>query len=141
MPDEPRAPNDSEAASSAESRTSIRAPIRLRVDYERMNTFFADYTKNISKGGTFIKTIRPLPIGTRFVFTLSVPALSEPVALSGEVAWVLDVNDTSMGSEEPGMGIRFLFSDDDARLQFEHLVETMMIESLGLEVTARLLKR
>ena len=141
MPDDSAAAKETKGPTGADARNHYRAPVRLRVDYERMNTFFADYTKNISKGGTFIKTIRPLPIGTRFVFTLSVPALSEPVALSGEVAWVLDVNDTSMGSEEPGMGIRFLFSDDEARLQFEHLVETMMIESLGLEVTARLLKR
>ena len=119
----------------SENRSSIRAPIRLRVDYERMNTFFADYTKNISKGGTFIKTQRPLPMGTRFVFTLSVPALSEPVALSGEVAWIQAAGD------EAGMGIRFLFADDGARRQFEHLVETMMIESLGKDVTDRLLKK
>src|SRR3981189_2697567 len=55
-----------------------------------MNAFFADYTKNISKGGTFIKTSRPLPVGTRFLFALAVPALSEPVTLDGEVTWVLE---------------------------------------------------
>jgi type IV pilus assembly protein PilZ len=29
-----------------------------------MNAFFADYTKNISRGGTFIRTDKPLDIGT-----------------------------------------------------------------------------
>ena len=67
----------------ADLRTSTRAPIKLRVDSERMNSYFADYTKNISKGGTFIKTGRPLPLGTRFTFALSVPALSEAVSLVG----------------------------------------------------------
>jgi len=70
-------------------RRNPRAPLRLRIDYERMNEFFADYTKNISKGGTFIKTTRPLEIGSRCQFSLSLPALPEPVQLQGEVAWLL----------------------------------------------------
>lgn len=57
-----------------ERRGEDRAPITLRVDYKRLNTFFADYTKNISKGGTFIRTTRPLAIGTEFMFVLTVPA-------------------------------------------------------------------
>ena len=134
--DDPSAP----ATAEADHRTSVRAPIRLRVDYERMNTFFADYTKNISKGGTFIKTPRPLPVGTRFIFSLSVPALSEPVALSGEVAWVLLADQAEQRKEEPGMGIRFIFADEAARTSFEDLVERMMVDSLGLEVTERLLR-
>ena len=45
-------------------RASPRHAITLRVDYKRMNTFFADYTRNISKGGTFIRTERPLDVTT-----------------------------------------------------------------------------
>jgi type IV pilus assembly protein PilZ len=137
-PDESSQPKGEPAGT--EHRQSVRAPIRLRVDYERMNTFFADYTKNISKGGTFIKTSRPLPLGTRFVFTLSVPALSEPVALSGEVAWALGPDDAAARGAEAGMGIRFIFADDASRGQFEKLVERMMVESLGKDVTERLLR-
>ena len=51
----------------------VRRPIELKVEYKRLNTFFADYTKNISRGGTFIKTARPLPIGTEFLFKLFIP--------------------------------------------------------------------
>jgi type IV pilus assembly protein PilZ len=128
------------AQTGAENRNSYRAPIRLRVDYERMNTFFADYTKNISKGGTFIKTNRPLPLGTRFVFSMSVPALAEPVQLTGEVAWVMTAAE-AQPPDEPGMGIRFVFSDDGARASFESLVERMMVESFGRDVTDKLLDR
>ena len=127
-------PDEAAAAkSSAELRSSVRAPVKLRVDYERMNSFFADYTKNISKGGTFIKTTRPLPIGTRFIFSLSVPALSEPVTLDGEVTWILPAEVAEAHGEEPGMGIRFVFKDDAARTDFEDLVERMLVDSLGLE--------
>ena len=54
----------SEDAPPDDRREAPRQPIELKVEYKRLNTFFADYTKNISKGGTFIKTNRPLPVGT-----------------------------------------------------------------------------
>ena len=65
----------------AEGRREPRAPIELKVDYKKLNSFFADYTKNISKGGTFIKTKRTLPIGTRFLFKLTVPGRESPFEL------------------------------------------------------------
>ena len=65
-----------------ERRREQRAPIELKVEYKRLNTFFYDYTKNISKGGTFIKTDKPLDIGTVFLFKLQLPAQAAPLALS-----------------------------------------------------------
>ena len=126
-------------ASPSDRRAAPRGPIRLRVDYERMNAFFADYTKNISKGGTFIKTSRPLPVGTRFLFALAVPALSEPVTLDGEVTWVLKPEEAAE-RQDPGMGIRFVFASPEQRKDFEALVERLMEESLGEYVTRGLLQ-
>ena len=54
-------------ADPKDRRREARAPIELKVEYKRLNTFFYDYTKNISKGGTFIKTDKPLDIGTIFL--------------------------------------------------------------------------
>ena len=72
-----------------DKRGEDRAAIQLRVDYKRLNTFFADYTKNISKGGTFIRTVKPLDVGTEFVFVLSVPSHNTQLELKGEVVWVV----------------------------------------------------
>jgi type IV pilus assembly protein PilZ len=116
-----------------EHREHTRAPIELRVDYKKLNSFFADYTKNISKGGTFIKTATPLPGGTRFLFKLSVPSRAEPFEVSGEVVRV------DRGADA-GMGIRFLWGDGPARAAFEGAVERLMAESLGPVVTAKLLR-
>jgi type IV pilus assembly protein PilZ len=124
-----------------EKRQSVRAPLRLRVDYEQMNAFFADYTKDISKGGTFIKTERPLEPGTRCQFTFVLPALSEPLVLVGEVAWVLPVDVARERQEDPGMGVRFVFDTADERKDFEGLVERMMEDALGPDVAKRLLGR
>ncbi len=118
-----------------EAREHYRAPIELKVDYKKLNSFFADYTKNISKGGTFIKTKKPLPIGTRFLFKLSVPQRSSPFELTGEVVW------STPEGEEPGMGIRFVYTTDTQRSDFEGVVEALMTDSLGADVTGRLLNK
>ena len=118
-----------------EGRQQARAPIGLKVDYQQLNSFFADYTKNISKGGTFIKTKKPLPIGTRFLFKLTVPLRAAPFELLGEVVW------STTEGEEPGMGIRFVYSTDTQRGEFEAIVEQLMAQSLGQELTGRLLNK
>ena len=117
----------------------VRAPLQLRVDYKRMNMFFADYTKNISKGGTFIKTGTPLPVGTRFLFQLSIPSFGAPVELNGEVTWNLDVDDAVASNAEPGMGVRFLFATPQEKNQFESRVEKMMKDNLGEDIYRQLL--
>jgi len=126
-------------------RREARAPIELKVEYKRLNTFFYDYTKNISKGGTFIKTERPLDIGTIFLFKLLIPSQTVPLALRGEVRWV--VKDGSprpheiAADHDPGMGIRFMYDDPDQRRGLEEVVEKMMIDSLGELIYSRLVKK
>jgi type IV pilus assembly protein PilZ len=129
---------DTQDEPGSERRESPRHAITLRVDYKRMNTFFADYAKNISKGGTFIRTNKPLDIGTEFVFVLSIPGQSEHLQLHGEVMWTVD---EARATEErpPGMGIRFRFVDDTERQALEKFVEKLMAEKLGTHVTAKLL--
>jgi type IV pilus assembly protein PilZ len=124
-----------EQKTGPEHRQYARAPIELKVDYKKLNSFFADYTKNISKGGTFIKTKKPLAIGTRFLFKLTVPQRAEPFELLGEVVW------SKADGDEPGMGIRFIYSNDSQRAEFEGVVEKLMADSLGADLTEKLLKK
>jgi type IV pilus assembly protein PilZ len=131
-------PTDEDEVRWSERRLSTRHSITLRVDYKRMNTFFADYAKNISKGGTFIRTSKPLDVGTEFVFVLSIPGQAEQLQLHGEVMWTVD--DAKATEEQPaGMGIRFHFTDDSERQQLESFVSKLMSEKLGGHVTAMLL--
>ena len=123
----------------ADKREDGRAPITLRVDYKRLNTFFADYTKNISKGGTFIKTTKPLDVGTEFVFLLGLPD-SGQLELTGEVKWVVSATDAT--EEAPaGMGIQFVFQDDSERRKVEEFVASLMSDALGPQLASRLLAR
>jgi type IV pilus assembly protein PilZ len=126
-------------------RLQTRAPIELKVEYRRLNTFFYDYTRNISKGGTFIKTKKPLPVGTMFLFKLFVPALDAPLVLRGEVRWirregeVVAAEEQTDGSpDDPGMGIRLVYDDEDQRRDIDGVVEKLMVESLGPLIFSRL---
>ncbi len=124
-----------EQKTGQELRQQTRLPIELKVDYKKLNSFFADYTKNISKGGTFIKTKKPLAIGTRFLFKLTVPQREAPFELLGEVVW------SKADGDEPGMGIRFIYNSDTQRSDFEGVVEKLMADSLGPDLTEKLLNK
>lgn len=122
------------------SPNSPRGPIELQVEYKRLNTFFADYAKNISQGGTFIATNRPLPTGTEFVFVLSVPRVEQPLRLGGKVMWVTSAEEASKANPA-GMGIEIVYATDHARQSVQETVETLMREELGERLTDRLLTR
>jgi type IV pilus assembly protein PilZ len=126
--------------SEQDKRQFPRAPIELKVEYRRLNTFFADYTKNISRGGTFIKTAKPLNIGTDFIFKLFVPTLNEPIELAGVVQWVIRPGEEGEG-EQPGMGIQFKYESIHQRDEIESTVEKLMIDSLGRHIYDKLQRR
>lgn len=115
-----------------------RAPIELKVEYKRLNSFFADYTKNISRGGTFIRTERPLGIGTEFNFKLCVPTLETPLVLRGKVQWTV-IPEEVVDDGEPGMGIGFVYGSESERERIEAVVETLMVDSLGNVIYEKLM--
>ena len=119
-------------------RTGNRSAIELSVEYKRLNTFFADYTRNISKGGTFIRTERPLDVATEFVFALTIRGLSEPLRLRGRVKWIVSP-DAATEQSPAGMGIEFQYANEEERRATESIVEGLMVEELGPDLTSRLL--
>jgi type IV pilus assembly protein PilZ len=120
-------------------RNARPGPIELKVEYKRLNTFFADYSKNIARGGTFIGTEKPLPIGTDFVFVLSVPSLAEPVPLRGKVIWTTQAADATKANP-CGMGIEFQYAAGE-REKKEAALERLMTRELGEHLVEKLLGR
>ena len=121
-----------------EKRSDQRAPIELRVEYEFLNMFFRDYTKNISKGGTFVRTEKPLPLDTEFVFLLHVTKLDKSIKLIGRVSWRVEPSDAT--DEKPaGMGISFVYRDDEERARVDDMVRSMMRAELGDNLAEQLL--
>lgn len=114
------------------SRQHPRAPIELKVVYQRMNAFFADFTRDISKGGIFIRTNDPLPAGSALDFNITLPKRPRPIELRGKVAW---------SDPAKGMGVEFVWREDEDRASFEKLVEEMMIEALGETLYRQLIEK
>jgi type IV pilus assembly protein PilZ len=123
----------------SERRGGQRRAIELKVEYKRLNTFFADYTKNISRGGTFIKTRRPLPIGTEFMFKLFVPGRDLPLTIHGEVQRIVDESE-GVPPEEQGMAIKFVYRQGDPQDEIAAAVGSMMTDSLGPRLYAKLME-
>lgn len=132
--------SDSQNPDQSERRGSQRHPIELKVEYKRLNTFFGDYTRNISKGGTFVRTTKPLEVGTELVFALTIPKIDEPVKLRGRVVWVIP-EDKATEEAPAGMGISFQWDTDEERVAFEEIVERLMKDQLGEHLSAKLLGR
>jgi type IV pilus assembly protein PilZ len=119
-------------------RLENRTPIELKVEYKRVNTFFADYTKNISRGGTFIGTTRPLDVGTEFIFALTIPGMTEPLRLRGKVIWTNPVTNSSPANP-PGMGIEFQYANDAERREKEMAVHKLFAAEFGEHLTTKIL--
>jgi type IV pilus assembly protein PilZ len=122
-----------EEQSGSNRRIFPRTSIELNVEYKKLNTFFHDYTRNISQGGTFIRTPKPLDVGTEFIFKLKVPELLEPLAVRGQVKWVVREDEVGRDPDKPdaGMGIQFLYESEEDRLRIESTVERLMKKHLG----------
>lgn len=108
--------------------TQVGPSVELRVNYRRLNTFFADYVKSISRGGTFIATQRPLPVGTQFVFVLGVPSLDAPLVVGGKVA---SINAPEGGNGATGMQVQLEYESALEEETLRGTVENLMRQELG----------
>lgn len=93
-------------ASGQDRRTYDRIPVSWDVDCTTQETFLYASIANISAMGIFIRTEKPLTIGTEMDLSFRPPGY-EPFRLRGQVAWINPVR-ADGDNPNPGMGIRFL---------------------------------
>jgi type IV pilus assembly protein PilZ len=111
--------NREEESALKNMRKEERCNISLKVSYKSFNRFIIDYTKNVSKGGMFIKTKSPHEIGSRLDVLLHVPNLDEPIRIMGRVVH----NNFPPGKDEDaGIGIEFVDIEEKSR---EQLIKTL----------------
>ena len=77
----------------------------LKVDYRDVDKFFTDFAENLSKGGMFIATPRPLSPGTTIFLEFALPDNNMKVRTRGEVVWAR--TKPMSPKEKRGMGIQF----------------------------------
>jgi uncharacterized protein (TIGR02266 family) len=81
-----------------------RVGMVLEVRYRNAGQFLVSYCTNLSRGGLFVSTREPEPVGTELVLSLRVPGRSLPVTLRARVRWNR-AEDTTEGPA--GMGLSF----------------------------------
>jgi uncharacterized protein (TIGR02266 family) len=108
------------SASSENKRRASRLEHELPVAYRSVGSFLTDWATNISQGGMFINSRKPLPVGTGVRILLQLPSLEFPLGLSGKVTRVVEPG-SGKGSV-PGMGIEFTDVDPSRRAQLESIV-------------------
>ena len=112
---------------SDERRRDERLPKRARMDYRDTTggNFLYEYTSNISKGGIFIETRDPLPVGTEVEMKFQPPGMDEILEIVGTVMWVNPFRPDADENPNPGMGIQFGALSDEAKDLVANLVKAI----------------
>ncbi len=104
-------------------RRSARLQHEIPVAYKSVGSFLSDWATNISHGGLFINTRKPLPVGTAVTILIQLPGASFPCELAGRVTRVAEfANHANM---VPGMGIEFTGVDDTRRREIDAFVDRL----------------
>ncbi len=115
----------------ADKRRHDRQAISLMVEYDGADDMVADFTENLSSGGTFVHTTNDFPVGTRISLILSFPGLLDPIAIEAVVRW------TQADAEAQGVGLEFT-DYGEAHVQLDELIRR--IEDRDPAVVSRLVK-
>ncbi len=99
-----------------------RLPLSVRVAYRSTGTFLVAYSVNLSKGGIFLETEEPLPIGSAIALELEVPTIGL-LKLAGKVAWLREPNPEGLPQ---GMGVQFASLDDNYGSAIDELVKNFV---------------
>lgn len=94
----------------SDQRDHPRLPIKINVDFTSDDSVQNVFALNISAGGIFLASHKPLPPGSTVVLHLNLPSLDSAVEVLGEVVWNNLHPEDNNGLPE-GMGIRFLNLD------------------------------
>lgn len=107
-----RSPSGHDETHFQNKRRDERFSVMLKVTYPNLKRFMIDYTKNVSRGGMFIKTKASYETGMQIALALHVPGLEGPVKIVGRVA---HNKFAPSATEDAGIGVEFTDVDEKSR--------------------------
>lgn len=96
-------------------RELLRINATVEVEFKTFDQFYKEYSKNLSKGGMFIKTDKLLKPQSVLEILLKLPGLEKPLSLVGEVVHVIDVPTARARNWDAGMGVHFVDFEEGAQ--------------------------
>lgn len=104
-------------------RRAIRLHHEIPVAYRSVGSFLTDWATNISRGGLFINTRKPLPVGTNVKILVQLPGTPFPYQLEGRVTRVTEYDNHA--NMVPGMGVEFTSVDEARRREIDAFVDRL----------------
>ncbi len=107
-----------------DKRAGERTPVGLavRLSYGTLDEFVERFAVNLSRGGVFIRTREPKPVGTRLALELRLQGGETVLKAQGVVRWIQAESATAQPPTAPGMGVQFTELDAEARALVERMV-------------------
>jgi len=94
----------------------------VRLRYPDLETFVEKYAPNVTRGGIFLASREPRPVGDVLRFEVLLRQGGPVLSGEGRVTWVKEFNPAE--PHRPyGMGVQFLYLDPDARPVLERLLK------------------
>jgi uncharacterized protein (TIGR02266 family) len=112
-----------EQMAAPDPRKDRRAPVSLKVRFKSatVDEFIEQYAKDISRGGIFIKSKKPMPVGTLLKFEFQLKDESRLIHGVGRVVWKREEFEAESSEHPPGMGIKFIKMDPASRTMVDKI--------------------
>ncbi len=104
-------------------RKATRLHHELPIAYRSVGSFLTDWATNISQGGLFINTRKPLAVGTEVRIIIQLPGAEFPFDISGRVTRIEAVGNRANAA--PGMAVEFTDVDRSKRERIESFVQKL----------------
>jgi uncharacterized protein (TIGR02266 family) len=93
---------------------STSPPVRVRLRYPDLDTFVERFAPNVTRGGVFLPTRAPRPVGEVVEFEVQLAGGQVALAGAGKVMWVKELNPAEPNKPH-GMGVQFVRLDPASR--------------------------
>ena len=97
--------------------------VRIYLRYPDVDTFVVRFAPNVTRGGVFLASRKPRPVGEVVRFEISLPQGPPLLWGSGRVTWVREFNPAEPHRAH-GMGVQFTFVDPECRPLLDRLLAT-----------------
>jgi uncharacterized protein (TIGR02266 family) len=106
-----------------DTRKDKRAPVSLKVRFKSatLDEFIEQYSNDISRGGMFVRSKQPMPVGTLLKFEIQLKDERPLIHGVGRVVWKRESSEAS-DTLPAGMGIKFIRMDPECRALVDKIV-------------------
>jgi molecular chaperone DnaK len=105
-------------------------PVRVRLRFPDLDTFVERFAANVTRGGVFIASRSPRPVGDAFPFEVQLASGEIALAGEGKVIWVKEYNPDEP-SKPHGMGVQFVSLTPPSRAVLKRMLAAKDTQKAG----------